>query len=62
MIKMIIVEDMEILCDSLSGVLNSQPDIEVCATTSSADQALELCRKHKPDLALLDIYTEFPLK
>lgn len=57
MIKMIVIEDMEILCDSLSGMLNSQPDIEVCATSPSADEALFLCNQYHPDLALLDICT-----
>lgn len=58
MIKMIVVEDMEILRDSLSGMLSAQPDIEVCATAADAGEALALCKKHRPNIALLDVCTE----
>lgn len=58
MIKMIVIEDMEILRDSLTGMLSAQPDIEVCATSANANEALSLCQKYNPDLALLDVCTE----
>ena len=58
MINMIIIEDMEILRDSLSGMLNAQSDINVCATASDAGDALSLCEKYSPDIALLDVCTE----
>lgn len=58
MIKMIVVEDMDILRDLLAGVLDAQLDIEVCATASNAKDALSLCKKHSPNVVLLDVCTE----
>lgn len=55
MIRLVIAEDMEILRDSLAGALDAQPDMEVVATTPDANEAVILCVKHHPNIALLDI-------
>ena len=58
MIRILLIEAMDILRDSLAGTLDAQPDMTVCAAGASAGQALELCRAHGPDLALLDVCTQ----
>ena len=58
MIRILIVEDMILLQESLAHIINGQEDMEVAGVTSSADDALALCRELVPDLALIDVVTE----
>lgn len=55
MIRIIVVEDQQILLDSLSDSLDMAEDIEVVAKTIDAAEILELCEYYKPDLVLMDI-------
>ncbi|MDP4180719.1 MAG: response regulator transcription factor [Bacillota bacterium] len=55
MIKVIIAEDMDILRESLKYMIESDPDMEVVGLASNGLEAIDLCRKHKPDIALMDI-------
>lgn len=55
MIRLLIIEDMEILRCSLTEALNAQEDLSVVAASQDARDALPLCRQFLPDLALLDI-------
>lgn len=57
MIRVIIIEDMEILRDSLANVLNAQQDISVVGSCDDAALALSMCQLHNPDIALIDICT-----
>jgi len=56
--KILIVEDMTLLLDTLSNTINSQEDMRVTGATPEAAEALDLCRKLAPDLALIDVVTE----
>ena len=56
--KILIVEDQALLRDSLENLIGAQPDMEVVGTSGDASETLELCRKHKPDLVLMDVVTE----
>ena len=58
MINILIVEDQALLRDALTNVINGQEDMRVLGFTSNADEALDLCRKITPDLALIDIVTQ----
>ena len=58
MIKILIVEDLAMLRDSLEHIIGEQPDMEVIGTTVDASKTLELCRNLKPDLVLMDVVTE----
>ena len=58
MIKILIVEDQTMLRDALTKLINHEPDMEVIGTTDEASKAMELCRKLKPDLVLMDVVTE----
>ena len=56
--KILIVEDQTLLRDSLENLIGTQPDMEVAGITGDASKTLELCRKLKPDLVLMDVVTE----
>ena len=58
MIKILIVEDQAMLRDSLVHVIGNQKDMEVAGATGDASKCLELCRKLKPDLVLIDVVLE----
>jgi DNA-binding NarL/FixJ family response regulator len=56
--KILIVEDQILLRDMLEKLINEQADMEAAGTTDDAALVLELCRKIKPDLVLMDVVTK----
>ena len=58
MIKILIVEDQVVLRDSLASLINGQEDMRVVGSIGCAADALEICRKEFPDLALMDVCTD----
>lgn len=55
MIRMIIVEDQQILLDSLADSLALIPDLDIVAKCTDAGQVLPVCEHYMPDLVLMDI-------
>lgn len=55
MIRIIIADDDAIIREGLKMIMETQPDLEVAGCGENGQQALELCRQWKPDVALLDI-------
>ena len=55
MMKIIIVDDDELIRESLSLTLTLEDDIEVVGVAEDGGQAVALCEKEKPDIALMDI-------
>ena len=55
MIKVLIVDDQELIRQSLKVVLNVSPGIEVVDTADSGNKALKSVATHKPDVVLMDI-------
>lgn len=55
MIRVLIADDQELIRQSLSFVLDAQADIEIVGTASDGREAIELVRKEKPDVVLMDI-------
>src|SRR3974390_420881 len=54
-IRILIADDHYIVRMGLVALMNTEPDMEVVAEAADGAQALELFRKHNPDLALLDM-------
>lgn len=53
--KIIIADDDNIIREGLKMIISSQPDFEIIDVACNGAEAVELCRKHMIDIALLDI-------
>ncbi len=56
MIKVLIVDDQQLLLDLMNRLLENHQDIEVVATGKDGNQALVLTEQHQPDVVLMDIH------
>ena len=52
--RLLLVDDHAVIRMGLTGSLNLEPDLAVIAEASKAGQAIELYRKHRPDVVLMD--------
>lgn len=55
MIRLLIVDDHDLVRTGLRNILDAVPDIEVVAEAASGEEAFRLVRQHGPDLVLLDV-------
>ncbi|MCM2416330.1 response regulator transcription factor [Streptomyces sp. RKAG290] len=53
--SVILCDDNVLLLETLSEVVQSQPDLEIVGTARNGEQALRLAGHHQPDLVLLDV-------
>ncbi len=49
------VDDHAVVLDGIALVINLQPDMAVVATTTRGEEALDLYKKHRPDVTLMDL-------
>jgi DNA-binding NarL/FixJ family response regulator len=54
-IRILVAEDHLIARVGVSAIVNLQPDMTVIAEAANGQQAVELYRKHQPDVTLLDL-------
>jgi len=54
-IKIILVDDHDMVRTGLKRLLEDYSDIEVIAEASSGEQAIKLVQAHNPDIALMDL-------
>lgn len=54
-VKIVIVDDHPIVRHGLATILDYEEEIEVLAQGSDGEEAIELVRKHHPDLVLIDM-------
>jgi DNA-binding NarL/FixJ family response regulator len=59
-IRILVADDHYVVRMGVIAIINDEPDMEVVAQAANGIQAIELYKKHKPDLALLD--SRMPLK
>lgn len=55
MIRVLIVDDQEIVCEGLQVVLSASPNIEVVGMAHDGAKAVELVESLRPDLVLMDL-------
>lgn len=55
MIKVLLVDDQQILAEGIKSVLKTCKEIEVIGIALDGAQAVEACEKLKPDVVLMDI-------
>lgn len=54
-IKILLVDDHEIMCDGLKRLLGEQPDMEVVAIANDGRNALKLALEFEPNVVIMDI-------
>ncbi|MDD7511614.1 MAG: response regulator transcription factor [Peptostreptococcaceae bacterium] len=57
-IKLVIVEDQQMVRDSLIKSIGEDPEFTIVGDTGNAGEALALCRDVRPDIILMDVCTE----
>ncbi len=55
MIKVIIADDQVLLRESIGYILDNDEEIQVVGLAANGQEAVDLCKKHKPDIVLMDI-------
>ena len=55
MIKVMIVDDHNLIRDGIAALLLGLPNIEVIAKASTGEEAILLAKKHNPNVILMDI-------
>lgn len=55
-IKVLIIDDYDMVRDELNTLLETFPEFEVVSTASDGRMAVTLCRIYQPDVVLMDLH------
>jgi DNA-binding NarL/FixJ family response regulator len=55
MIRVVIADDHKVVRSGLEQLIATFDDVELVGAAANGEEALALCRKHRPDLVLLDL-------
>ncbi|ACZ30642.1 two component transcriptional regulator, LuxR family [Xylanimonas cellulosilytica DSM 15894] len=55
MIRVLVVDDQTLIRSAVVGLLGAADDVEVVAEAGDGRRAVELARRHRPDVVLMDI-------
>ncbi|MCB0908348.1 MAG: response regulator transcription factor, partial [Nocardioidaceae bacterium] len=55
MIRVVVVDDEELVRSGIAALLNSDPQIDVVGTADDGDRAVTTVRRHRPDVVLMDV-------
>jgi DNA-binding NarL/FixJ family response regulator len=55
MIDLIICDDQEVVCQGLNAILSTADNLRVVGIANNGMEALDLIKKHTPDVALMDL-------
>ncbi len=55
MIRILSVDDHPLLREGIAALIGSEEDMELIAEASNGREALDLFRKHQPDITLMDV-------
>src|SRR5262245_55088288 len=54
-IRVVVADDQQIVREGFAALLATQPDIEVVATAADGHEAVDVCRRQRPDVVLMDV-------
>jgi two-component system, NarL family, response regulator LiaR len=54
-IRILVVEDQTVVRDGIVAILSCQPDMEIVGEAENGIRAMELTRKHRPEVVILDL-------
>jgi DNA-binding NarL/FixJ family response regulator len=54
-IKVLVVDDQAMVRDGFAALLDAQPDIDVVGKAENGRHAVEVCRRLRPDVVLMDV-------
>jgi DNA-binding NarL/FixJ family response regulator len=54
-IRIVVVDDHEVVRTAFASLLATQPDFTVVGTASDGDEAVRQCGEHTPDVVLMDV-------
>ncbi|MGH3352062.1 MAG: response regulator [Nocardioides sp.] len=54
-VKIVVVDDQEMVRSGFVALLNTQPDLEVVGTAPDGSEALQVVRRTSPDVVLMDV-------
>ena len=54
-IRVLCVDDHSIVREGIALIINRQPDMEVVASAASGEESVELFRRFRPDVTLMDL-------
>jgi DNA-binding NarL/FixJ family response regulator len=54
-IRVLFVDDHRLVLDGIALLIGRQPDIEVVASATTGEQAVDLFRRYRPDVTLMDL-------
>ena len=55
MVRVVVADDQALVRTGFTMILESEHDIDVVGEAANGREAIELCRRHRPDVALMDI-------
>jgi DNA-binding NarL/FixJ family response regulator len=54
-VRVVVVDDEEVVRSGFAALLETQPDFEVVGVAGDGKAAIEICREQRPDVALMDV-------
>jgi DNA-binding NarL/FixJ family response regulator len=52
-VRLMVAESCELQRESIRLILETEPDLRIIAEAKDGQEAIELCRRHRPDLVLM---------